>query len=118
MKEILTEISSDKMALFDRKGNLISAPSTWKYQPPLARSDDPATSHAAAEKCKEFKGRHIQRILECLRTHGALIPADIARITGMDYHAVQRRGADMDANGLIVRGPDELHGQRYWRAAK
>lgn len=34
MKEILTEISSDKMALFDRKGKLISAPSTWKYQPP------------------------------------------------------------------------------------
>ena len=116
--ETTYEVRADQLALFDRKGKLISAPSTWKYQPPLARTDDPQTSKDAAERCREFKGKHIQRILDCLRTEGSRIPAEIARRTGLDYHAVQRRTKEMRDKGLIERTGVVIHGQHQLRAAK
>ena len=82
--ETLYAISSEKLALFDRKGRIISAPSTWRYQPPLSRLDDPITSKDAAERCKEFAGKHAERILDCLRANGPQIAAEIARTTGLD----------------------------------
>jgi CRP-like cAMP-binding protein len=116
MKEY--SISSDQLALFDRKGKLISAPSTWRYQPPLARTNDVQTSKDAAAKCVEFKGRHEQRILDCLRANGPMIAAEIARATGLDYHAVQRRMAGLRESGLIERTGVVIHGQHQLRAVR
>ena len=112
------EVRADQMALFDRKGKIISAPSTWRYVNPLARSDDPVTSKDAAERCQEFAGRRAERILECLQAHGAMIPAEIARRTGLDYHAVQRRMAALRESGLIERTGVIIHGQHQLKAVK
>lgn len=83
---------------------------------PCARQRDPQTSHDAAEKAKSFQARHIALIWDCLKTHGPMTPREIAEKTGLDYHAVQRRGADMWVRNLIERGPDVKDGQRVWRA--
>ncbi len=83
---------------------------------PLARNTDSITSHVAASKSCEFRARHIARIWTCLKDNGAMIPAEIAKATGLDYHAVQKRGKEMETNGLIVRGPEVRYGQTVWRA--
>ena len=83
---------------------------------PLSRNTDPQTSVDAAEKAKTFKARHIALIYEALNfyRHG-LIPRHIAYYTGMDYTAIQRRGAEMERKGLITRGPDVRDGMKIWR---
>ncbi len=109
------EIDSSRMVLMVN-GKLRVPQSTWKYEPPLFRNTDSETSKQAAEKAKAFKGIHIAKILECLRAHGAMIPAEIARRTGLDYHAVQRRQSEMRETGLIERTGVVIHGQHELRA--
>ena len=87
---------------------------------PLSRTTDPQTSHDAADKSRVFKARHIAIIWDALKTldmikPGIATPRAIAEYTGIDYVAVQRRGAEMERKGLIVRGPDKRHGQLVWR---
>ncbi len=110
MKEILTDISSDRMVL-TVAGKIIRASTT-----PLARNTDPATSKEAAEKCETFKARHISLIWQSLKDKGAMIPAEIARATGLDYHAVQRRMSEMRDKKLIERLPETRYGQHIVRA--
>jgi DNA-binding MarR family transcriptional regulator len=82
---------------------------------PLARVTDPQTSWDAASKSDTFRARHISLIWTCLKDHGAMIPREIAAKTGLEYHAVQRRGKQMERDGLIVRGPEIKNGQTVWR---
>lgn len=83
---------------------------------PLSRITDQATSHAAAEKAQTFKAQHISLIWTCLKDHGDQIPADIARRTGLDYHAVQRRIKEAIERGLIERLPEVRYSQHVLRA--
>jgi len=114
MKTTEYSVRSDQMVL--QIGTKLIAPSVWKYEAPLFRNDDPQTSVTAAEKAKEFKARHIAKIWTCLKDNGAMIPAEIARRTGLDYHAVQRRQSEMRETGLIERTGDVIHGQQVLRA--
>jgi DNA-binding MarR family transcriptional regulator len=81
---------------------------------PLARNTDAQTSHDAAGKARTFKARHIAIIYDMLFVWGALTPREIANRGNLDYHAVQRRGAEMERKGLIARGPDKRDGQLVW----
>ncbi len=85
---------------------------------PLARQTDPSTSHAAAGKAAEFKARHIALIWDLLTSWKSFgwTPREIAAKLQMDYHAVQRRGAEMERKGLITRGNDVRDNQKVWRA--
>lgn len=92
-----------------------------QLETPLVRNTDPQTSRDAAGKARVFKARHIAIIWDALKTldmikPGIATPRSIAEYTGIDYVAVQRRGAEMERKGLIVRGPDKRHGQLVWRA--
>jgi DNA-binding MarR family transcriptional regulator len=86
--------------------------------PPVrSRRTDPATSKRAGERAETFAPRHISIIWNALRERGPMTPREIARVTGLDYHAVQRRGKELEQKGLIVRGVDERDGMRVWMAA-
>lgn len=78
---------------------------------------DPETSHVAAEKARSFSARHAATIWTCLKDFGALTPREVSERTGLEYHAVQRRGLEMETAKLITRVPDECDGMRIWRAA-
>lgn len=83
---------------------------------PLSRRGDPITSHKAAERAGVFKSRHIAKIWGALKDIGPMVPKSIADVTGLDYHAVQRRGAEMERKKLITRGPEVIDGMMIWRA--
>ena len=103
------EISSDNMVLTVNGKTFCKTTS-------LVRSTDPQTSHDAAVKAHEFKARHISLIWTCLKDSGPMIPAEIARATNSDYHAVQRRMSEMREKGLIERLPETKYGQHLVRA--
>lgn len=84
---------------------------------PRARRRDPETSRVAAEKARSFSARHAAKIWTCLKDFGALTPREVSERTGLEYHAVQRRGLEMETAKLITRVPDERDGMRIWRAA-
>jgi len=94
---------------------------------PLARKTDPQTSHDAAKKAMKFVDTHISTIYQVLKDYKPirLTPSEIAERSWnasfyqtIGYHAVQRRGAEMERKGLIIRGPGTRYGQRVWRLAK
>lgn len=57
----------------------------------LARSSDPITSHAAADRAQRFAGSHRARILAALREHGPSTAHELERHTGLSYVQVDRR---------------------------
>ena len=86
--------------------------------PPVrSRRNDPATSVRAGERADTFAPRHISLIWNALHDCGPMTPKQLAHVTQIDYVAIQRRGAEMERKGLIVRGPDERDGMRVWMAA-
>ena len=87
------------------------------FDAPLYRRSDPETSYQAAEHAKQFKARDISIIWAALKEHGRMTPREIAEVSGLDYVAVQRRGAEMERKKLIVRGPEIRDGMRVWEAA-
>jgi len=84
------------------------------FQPRVRRSD-PETSYKAAEKAKSFSGKHRAAIYGCLKDFGPMTPSEISEKTGLDYHAVQRRGREMEEGKLIIRY-GERDGQKIWEA--
>jgi len=84
--------------------------------PPVrSRRTDPATSVRAGERAEKFAPKHVDRILAALKQYGPMTPREISKVTGLDYHAVQRRGKELERKGLITRGVDERDGMRIWR---
>jgi len=71
-------------------------------QAPMARSSDPATSHAAAASAKELQGQHHRLILACLEQHGALGKDGIAARTRLDGVQTCRRLTELARSGLIA----------------
>lgn len=68
---------------------------------PLARNDDPATSHQAAESMKEAASKHARMILGVLSTQGDMSPTGIAKFLGLDRSQVFRRMSELEARGFI-----------------
>ena len=84
--------------------------------PPLARTRDPATSHAAASRARQFVSSHEARILGHMHGREPLTYREIAAVTGMEPVAVARRLKGLERKGCIVRA-GERGGMMCWRVA-
>lgn len=82
----------------------------------LSRTSDPITSKLAGEKTKEFRARHIAKIWNCLKDHGAKTYKEIAELTGLEPVAVARRRKEMEENQLIEVLEETRNGCALWRA--
>lgn len=87
------------LALFDRSG----APT--REATPRALKTDPCTSHKAAERTTEFRGKHEAEIFNAICESGPLGAnfKEIAQMTGMEPVAVARRLSAMGERKLIER---------------
>lgn len=83
---------------------------------PLSRALDPATSHAAAHRAREFRARHEALILDALRVHGPMTAREIASVIRLDSVQISRRGREMQLRGLVSIGPHSRNGCRIWEA--
>ena len=73
--------------------------------PPLARTRDPATSHAAASRAREFAANHEALcfgVIADMDARGATA-RDIERYTRLDFVQANRRLGAMGKRGLIAR---------------
>jgi len=77
---------------------------------PLFRQSNPATSRAAAEASKKFRGEHERRILEALEL-GPAHRDEIARRSGLEQSAVWRRLAALERRGEIERTGEVARGE-------
>ena len=68
---------------------------------PRVRSSDPVTSFEAADSVKKFDKHHNMRIVDCLKTHGALGKDGIARHCGLEKQQVARRLHELQRAGAI-----------------
>ena len=66
---------------------------------PLARSSDPATSHAAADSARELQARHHRIILAALEAHGAAGKDRLAVLTSLTGVQVCRRLVELERMG-------------------
>ena len=67
----------------------------------LARKTDPATSHAAASRTKEFRARDISKIYAALKAYGPQTSHELATRTGLTSVAVARRMRELCGKLLI-----------------
>lgn len=93
------------------------------YAAPLARSTDPATSHAAADAAADLRQRHQELIVDCLRKQGPAGKDGIARRCGITGVAVARRMTELARQGLAeptgrTVASDTGRQEREWRAAQ
>lgn len=85
----------------------MSWPSPWAgLANRLARSTDPETSKIAARRVGEFNADHKERILEALTKYEGLNIHEIARMTGIDAHAVGKRMSELEALGDVEVATD------------
>jgi hypothetical protein len=81
-----------------------------------ARSKDPQTSHAAADRCNRVRlvQSHHAKILGVLgNAVQGLTPREISLRCGLEYHAVQRRMKELEQKGKIGWDGIRDH-QRVW----
>ena len=86
-----------------------------------ARATDPHTSHQAAYAAASFAGTHAERILQVLKSHGAMDPEQLARHTDMEAYSVRKRLADLQKAGQAEPTGQTVptasgRQQRIWRA--
>jgi hypothetical protein len=67
----------------------------------LARRHDPATSHAAADRVKEFAAGQHETILKVLRDHGPCTAHEIATYCRLEAHAVGKRLGELETAARI-----------------
>jgi predicted ArsR family transcriptional regulator len=78
------------------------APALPKWEPRThARSDNLATSRAAAESMPESAASLCRRIFACLREHGAATQSEIAARLGLLDHCCNKRISDLKNAGLV-----------------
>lgn len=93
---------------------------SMEFQPSrLARKSDPATSHEAAARVKEFGRSHHQLILSALRRFTKAGAEQIAAATKLDAYSVRKRTAELCKRGLIrttgdVRKTASGRSERVW----
>lgn len=87
------------LALFDNAGRVT------REATPRARNTDPCSSHKAAERTAEFRGKHEAAIFNAICESGPLGVnfKEIAQMTGMEPVAVARRLSAMGERKLIER---------------
>lgn len=73
----------------------------WSDPRHLARTTDPWTSHAAAERVKEFKKSHQDQILAALRRYGSMTVCEMENATGIPQHAIGKRIRELVDTGKI-----------------
>jgi len=88
---------------------------------PLFRATNPATSRAAAEDTKTFRGEHHRLILEALAA-GPAGASGIAERCGLVAHQVNKRIHELAKAGSIVEAGRVVRsasgrGEREWRVA-
>lgn len=83
---------------------------------PLARNTDPATSHRAAARAREFVASDEGRILGQLHGRASLTYREIAALAKMEPVAVARRMKGLERKGC-VRRDGERGNMTCWRAA-
>ena len=71
-----------------------------------ARTTDPPTSHAAAEKAEKSGRAKAQRAvcLDCVKWMQGLTAAEIAAYTGLERHAASRRLPELRKAGFVHNG--------------
>lgn len=67
----------------------------------LARRADPATSHDAAARVKEFAAGQHETILSVLREHGPCTAFEVAEHCSLEAHAVGKRMKELFDAGRI-----------------
>lgn len=78
----------------------------------LARRGNPATSHAAAARVKEFASKHQAQILAALDKHPAgLTVHEIAAFCQIDAHAVGKRMNELQRDGRVYVRPGNSGGE-------
>lgn len=88
----------------------------------LARSTDPVTSHEAAEHMSGARLNQQQNVvLTMIRRYPDRTPGELAQVSGLDYHAIQRRVSELLEAKKIVEveyRKCEVRGRkaRVWRA--
>lgn len=87
----------------------------------LARRSDPATSHEAARRVREFATGHSATVLACLKAHGTLTVDEIAKHTPLLAHQINKRLPELQRSGLVApTGETRLSAsgrpERVWRA--
>lgn len=68
---------------------------------PLARNDDPVTSHQAAASVAEVTSKHAMMILDALFTQGDMSATGIAECLGMERAQVFRRMSELERRGFV-----------------
>lgn len=84
---------------------------------PLARRDNPQTSHRAAERAAKVAPSHRNIIAASLRANGPQTVKGIADSTGLSQYAVSKRLPELSQMGLIELTGLEVDGCREWRKA-
>ena len=80
----------------------------------LVRRTDPATSRAAAKKCRIFANSHKFKIMAALREHGAKSAKELEPLTGLTVVQIDRRITELRDDGLIeVVTKDGLPVERF-----
>jgi len=87
----------------------------------LARHFDPSTSHAAAERVREFSGGQCVAILQVLRQRGSLSPEQIAAHLKLDAYQIRKRLPELQRAGMAEPTGQAVptvsgRSQRLWRA--
>lgn len=85
----------------------------------LARRTDPATSHKAAARVKEFSEAQHCRIAEVLRLYGPLGAEEIGDELGLQPYKVRKRLSDLERMGQAAptgdtRRTKENREERIW----
>lgn len=86
---------------------------------PLARNEDPVTSHQAAMSMTESASKHAMMILDALYKNGDMSPTGIAEYLGLDRAQVFRRMSELERRGFVyptgrtLRSPSG-RGEREW----
>lgn len=73
----------------------------FEWQPPLARSTDPETSHEAAEDATMRASRGRLLVLEVLAKLGAKTDFELADSTGWQQTSIGKRRGECVAAGLV-----------------
>lgn len=92
------------------------------FDMPRARRRDPETSKRAGINAATFASSHAGRILQALRQHGPMSPAQMFTFTGLSVVQCDRRRKEMIGAGLVrvqtdaEGNPVEHDGCEVWEA--
>jgi len=82
------------------------APEICRVETPAARTNDPITSHVAAEKVTGSGLRHTNMlaVIDAVRAHPGLTSAELAQYTQIERHEVARRLPEAARAHAVVKG--------------